>query len=117
MPVRPGPTRASPGGLAGIACAALLALLAPHAASQTQGTAARDIFAAKCASCHADTRQGRIHLDNRRYWQAVARANTRDNLYALVIEGNGYKPPRAGHADLTDPDIRAVVDWMVDPAR
>ncbi|UNK42362.1 c-type cytochrome [Luteimonas sp. S4-F44] len=74
------------------------------------------IFENLCAGCHTSGAGGAPTLDHA-HWDARL-AQGKDTLYKHSIEGftgaAGVMPARGGNPALTDEQMHAVVDWMVD---
>jgi c(7)-type cytochrome triheme protein len=83
--------------------------LVPIAAS---AAAAKDIYAATCAACHASGVAGAPKLGDAAEWQKRLAAGGQAALVQSVLKGKGAMPPRGGNAALTDDEIRAVVQLM-----
>ena len=98
-----------------VARAAVLALflaLAPalaHAQAQRSG---ESIVTAQCAKCHGSGVGGAPKIGDRDAWSARVKAGV-DPLVRSAIKGHGGMPSRGGMADLTDPEIRDAVIYMV----
>jgi cytochrome c5 len=88
-------------------------LAAPFAGSQERSGA--EIVKAQCAKCHAAGTGGAPRIGDKAAW--VPRLNKGVNTLVLIaIRGHGGMPPRGGKADLTDPELRAALLHMFDPA-
>ncbi|MBB3342782.1 c-type cytochrome [Luteimonas sp. RC10] len=74
------------------------------------------IFENLCAGCHTSGAGGAPTLDHA-HWDARL-AQGKETLYKHSIEGftgaSGVMPARGGNPALTDEQMHAVVDWMVD---
>ena len=94
-----------------LACAAAMALTASlpaHSAPRDGGS----IVAAQCANCHAAGLHGAPRLGDSKAWIERTRRGL-DTLQASAIRGHGAMPARGGMADLTDPELRSAIDYMV----
>lgn len=79
-----------------------------HAATpQTQ-------YAERCAHCHTPGISDAPKLGDRAEWTKRLRPGMK-LLYQAAIEGvpNTTMAPRGGHRDVSDADVRAIVDFMV----
>ena len=92
----------------------LLALLSvPARAADT----APELYVGRCAMCHLPGIGGAPKVGDRQEWTRRVRAGI-NSVYRNAIEGIDYSAmtPKAGHTDLTDAQIRAVVDYMLSGA-
>jgi cytochrome c5 len=74
------------------------------------------IYNSTCALCHAAGVAGAPAPGNKEDWAPrIAQGN--DTLYKHAMEGytgaKGMMPPRGGNPKLTDEEIKAAVDYMV----
>lgn len=91
--------------------AALCALAAPSLAQDR--TAAKAIYDATCAGCHASGVLGAPKPGDTAAWQARAKAGGIDGLVKSAIAGTAKgMPPKGGRADLSEAQLRAVVEFM-----
>lgn len=74
------------------------------------------IYAEVCAACHTQGVAGAPRLVASAWEERLAKGT--DTLVRHAIEGYqgsaGYMPPRGGRTDLTDAQVRASVEWMID---
>ncbi|PBJ84056.1 hypothetical protein CMZ84_06265 [Lysobacteraceae bacterium NML93-0399] len=99
--------------------AAATAAAAAAAASQVAYGGTLDgatIYQNLCAGCHTSGAGGAPTLDHQ-HWDARLAQGT-ETLYRHSIDGftgeAGVMPPRGGNPALSDEQMHAVVDWMVD---
>lgn len=94
--------------------AALLA--AEHAAEATSRASGQKVYESFCASCHAT---GSLHapkVGDRQAWSA----HIEHGMHHMVdnaIRGVGSMPPKGGNPRLSDDEIRAAVEYMVEQSR
>lgn len=98
------------------------ATAAPAAPAAAQASAAdpaigKKIYGATCALCHASGVAGAPVPGNKDDWSARI-AQGKETLYQHSIEGftgaKGMMPARGGNPRLTDDEMKAAVDFMVD---
>jgi cytochrome c5 len=89
-------------------CFALAPTLA-HAQAQRSG---EYIVSTQCAKCHGSGVAGAPKIGDREAWSTRVKAGV-DPLVRSAIKGHGAMPSRGGMADLTDPEIRDAVIYMV----
>jgi cytochrome c5 len=90
------------------ACFALAPALA-HAQAQRSG---EYIVSTQCAKCHGPGVAGAPKIGDREAWSTRVKPGV-DALVRSAIKGHGGMPSRGGMADLTDPEIRDAVIYMV----
>lgn len=80
----------------------------------TQAATPQAIYGESCAHCHTPGISGAPRLGDRAEWSKRIRPGFR-LLYRATIDGvpNTAMAARGGHRELSDADIRAVVDFMV----
>ncbi len=115
------PTGAVYAGSTGAAAqAAAKAAALAKAASQVAYGGTRDgkvIFDNLCTACHTTGVGQAPTLDHAHWDQRLAQG--KDTLYKHAIEGytgpdGGIMPPKGGNAGLSEEQIHAAVDWMLD---
>lgn len=87
------------------------------AAANVDATAnGQSVYAALCSACHTRGVAGAPTLD-KAAWEARI-TQGRETLYRHAIEGysggRGFMPPKGGNLGLSDEEVRASVDWMLD---
>lgn len=83
--------------------------------SRTQATPPRSgkqIVDAQCSKCHGTGAGGAPKIGDRDAWVPRAKQGF-DTLVASAIRGHGAMPARGGMADLTDPEMRAAITYML----
>ena len=90
---------------------------APAPAAETENAAGKSVFNKTCALCHAAGVAGAPKPGDKEDW-APRIAQGKDVLYKHAIEGftgaKGMMPPRGGGTALTDDEVKAAVDYMVE---
>ena len=94
----------------------VILLLAISLASPTCLADAKSDFEAKCTACHGFGVAGAPRLDDPENW-APRLDQGLEVLYSNAINGftgqSGVMPPKGGFSDLTDQQLRLIVDYMV----
>jgi cytochrome c5 len=72
----------------------------------------KEIVDAQCAKCHATGAGGAPKIGDRSAWVPRAKMGF-DTLVASAINGHGGMPARGGMANLTDPEMRAAITYML----
>ena len=85
-------------------------------AASAGGGGARDavsIFNSVCGGCHAAGVAGAPKKGDKAAWgPRLAAAKGVDGLVKSAVTGKGAMPPKGGKADLTEAEIKAVVEYM-----
>ncbi len=76
----------------------------------------REVYLSDCASCHDTGLTGAQRLTDTKAWGALIKGG-KEALYKAAIEGSLGGPPRGGNPKLSDADVRAAVDYMVEEAK
>jgi cytochrome c5 len=91
-----------------------------YAAEVTGGETGEETYALKCVTCHATGISGAPILGDKAAWEArIARGMA--TLYSHTINGfegaSGVMPAKGGFPELTDEQVKAAVDYMVEKSR
>ena len=102
------------------AAPAPVAAPAPAAPVVAENTVGKSVFGKVCAMCHAVGAAGAPKPGDKADWgPRIAQGN--DILYKHAIEGfsgaKGLMPARGANAALTDDEVKAAVNYMVDQSR
>ncbi len=76
----------------------------------------KDVYGKTCAVCHATGVGGAPKFANKGDWQARL-AGGKDALVASVVKGKGAMPAKGGNPSLSDGDVKAAVDFMLDAVK
>ena len=80
----------------------------------------KKVFGAVCSMCHASGAAGAPKFGNKDEWGPRI-AQGMDVLYKHALEGftgkKGQMPARGGNPKLTDDEVKAAVNYMVDKAK
>ena len=74
------------------------------------------IYTASCAACHTTGAAGAPKLGDKSTWAPRIKSGA-DTLYTSALKGKNAMPAKGGHANLSDADVKAVVDYMVNEAK
>jgi cytochrome c5 len=93
---------------------------AAPAAAAAENPVGKSVFNKTCAMCHAAGVAGAPKPGDKADWgPRIAQGN--DVLYKHAMEGftgaKGQMPPRGGAPTLTDDEMKAAVNYMVDASR
>jgi cytochrome c5 len=95
-------------------CLALLVFaVATVSASDDVGQA---VYTKSCAACHDSGVMGAPKVGDKAAW-AKLNAEGVDNLTHSAIKGVGKMPPKGGNMKLSDDEVKAAVEYMVDKSK
>ena len=90
---------------------------APAAPAAAENELGKSVFGKTCAMCHAAGVAGAPKPGDKADWGPRI-AQGKDTMYKHAIEGftgaKGLMPARGGSTTLTDDEVKAAVDFMVD---
>jgi cytochrome c len=73
---------------------------------------AEKLYDASCKLCHGTDTMGAPAVGDASAWEAVMKKGM-DKVLVNAIKGTGGMPPKGGNMDLSDADIKDIVDYMV----
>jgi len=73
---------------------------------------AEKMYDASCKLCHATDKMGAPAVGDANAWKSVMEKGM-DKVLVNAIKGTGGMPPKGGNTDLSDADIKEIVDYMV----
>lgn len=73
----------------------------------------KTVYGQTCAACHGTGLAGAPMLGDKASWTSRV-ANGRELLVTSVMKGKGNMPVKAGNPSLTEKDIRAAVEYMLE---
>lgn len=73
------------------------------------------IYNQACMACHMTGAAGAPIRGNDDHW-AERLEQDMDTIYEHAISGIGAMPPKGGHANLSDDEVRAATDFLVEPS-
>ncbi len=85
---------------------------APVLKSKGKGADVAKEYKASCAACHDNEATGAPVLGDKAAWEARIKAGM-DTVYSHAIKGFNGMPPKGGNMNLTDEQVKAIVDYMV----
>lgn len=71
------------------------------------------VYDANCAACH---KMMKPKTGDKAAWAPLI-AQGVDAMTAATIKGKGMMPPKGGHANLSDADVKAAVQYMADKSK
>lgn len=84
----------------------------PQATAEVTMAPGQATYDASCAVCHATDAMGAPAVGDKAAWAAVLEKGI-DNVYHNATNGINGMPPKGGAMDLTDAQLKEVVDYMV----
>ena len=73
----------------------------------------KSIYDRVCYKCHRSGIDGAPKAGNKEEW-APRVAKGKEELLKSVIEGKGEMPPRAKKPELTDDELKAAIDYLLE---
>lgn len=73
------------------------------------------IYSSSCSACHASGAAGAPKLGDKEAWAPRIKSGS-EVLYNSAIKGKKAMPPKGGNVNLSNEDVKAVVDYMVSKA-
>ncbi|PNU20993.1 cytochrome c5 family protein [Geothermobacter hydrogeniphilus] len=74
------------------------------------------IYHKACSVCHNTGIAGAPQLGNKAAWKERIAEGT-DAMTRTAIKGKGAMPARGGHAELSDAEVRAAVEYMMEKGK
>ena len=72
----------------------------------------KEVYDKNCAACHTKGIAGAQKITDKEKWAPLVKQGA-DALTAVVIKGKGAMPPRGGGASLSDADVKAAVEYIM----
>ena len=82
----------------------------PGAAAGQGGEA---VYSKACIACHSTGVAGAPKVGDKAAWEPRL-AQGMDTLVSTALKGKGAMPPKGGHASLSDAEIKAAVEYMLE---
>jgi cytochrome c5 len=89
---------------------------APATPEKVAVAGGRAVYEATCTVCHAAGVAGAPRTGDKAAWAPRIQAGM-DTLYAHSIKGFKAMPPKGGNLKLSDDEVKAAVDYMVERAK
>lgn len=91
---------------------------APEAAEAptTAQVSGEEVYASVCQSCHATGVGGAPVVGDASVWSERLAAGM-EVMYKSALEGKGIMPAKGGNPALSDAQVKAAVDYMIDQSR
>jgi cytochrome c len=70
------------------------------------------LYDASCKLCHGNDTMGAPKVGDASAWSAVMKKGM-DKVLVNAIKGTGAMPPKGGNMDLSDADIKEIVEYMI----
>lgn len=96
--------------------AAAPAPAAPAPAAAASGNKGEAVYQQSCAACHGPGVMGAPKMGDKAQWAPHVAKGT-ETLYNSAINGINAMPPRGGNMSLSDADVKAAVDYMVNASK
>ncbi|TET89671.1 MAG: cytochrome c5 family protein [Sulfurovum sp.] len=77
---------------------------------------AEKMYDASCKLCHATDTMGAPAVGDANTWETVMKKGM-DTVLVNAIKGMGGMPPKGGNMDLSDDDIKEIVEFMINSSK
>ncbi len=74
------------------------------------------VYEKSCAVCHATDAMGAPVVGNKENWAKVLEKGL-DTVYSHAINGFNGMPPKGGNMDLSDDEVKEVVNYMIEKSK
>ena len=88
----------------------------PKDEGKKETSKAEKIYNETCSACHANEAIGAPVVGNKEAWSEVMKKGL-EEVYKNAINGLNTMPPKGGNMDLSDEDVKSVVDWMIQSSK
>jgi len=88
-------------------------VVAQKVAAQSTEYGGHLVYKENCASCHDTGIAGAPQIGDRENWSKHAEHGAHHLMHA-VLEGKGTMPPRGGNPELSDEEIEAAINFILD---
>lgn len=88
----------------------------PTEAEKAPAITGADVYQANCASCHAEGVAGAPKTGDKEAWSGMI-ASGIEQMVQNAITGIGTMPAKGGNPNLSDEDVRAAVEYMIEQSR
>jgi len=88
----------------------------PAKSADSAVSAEQELYEANCALCHASDNMGAPAVGDHEAWSAVI-SKGHDEVLKNAINGTGGMPPKGGNMDLTDAQMKDIVDFMINSSK
>ncbi len=99
----------------GVVAAAAPAATAPAAepAAAAAGQGGEAVYSKACIACHSTGVAGAPKVGDKAAWEPRL-AQGMGTLVSTALKGKGAMPPKGGHANLSDAEIKSAVEYMLE---
>lgn len=98
--------------LAAAAPAAPATAPAPEPAADAAGQSGEAVYSKACIACHSSGVAGAPKVGDKAAWEPRL-AQGMDTLMSTALKGKGAMPPKGGHVNLSDAEIKAAIEYML----
>jgi cytochrome c5 len=110
-------TTAAPAAAPALAAAAPAAAPAPAAAAAPAAASdGKKVYETTCVACHGAGLAGSPKFGDKAAWAPRIKTGM-PTLYETALKGKGAMPPKGGNLSLSDADVKAAVDYMVNASK
>jgi cytochrome c5 len=99
--------------VAAAATAATATAPAAKPATAAAGQGGEAVYGKACIVCHSTGVAGAPKVGDKAAWEPRL-AQGMDTLMSTALKGKGAMPPKGGHASLSDAEIKAAIEYMLE---
>ena len=88
----------------------------PQEETDKKLTRAEKNYNETCMACHANEAIGAPVVGDKELWNERLKLGIQ-TIYNHAINGFNAMPPKGGNMDLTDEEVKAIVDWMINNSK
>lgn len=96
-----------------VAAAAPAAPATAPAAAAAAGQGGEAVYSKACIACHSTGVAGAPKVGDKAAWEPRL-AQGMATLMSTALKGKGAMPPKGGHASLSDAEIKAAIEYMLE---
>jgi cytochrome c5 len=85
---------------------------APEPAADAAGQSGEAVYSKACIACHSSGVAGAPKVGDKAAWEPRL-AQGMDTLMSTALKGKGAMPPKGGHINLSDAEIKAAIEYML----
>ena len=97
----------------GVVAAAAPAAPAAEPAAATAEQGGEAVYSMACIACHSTGVAGAPKVGDKATWEPRL-AQGMDTLVSTAVKGKGAMPPKGGHTNLSDAEIKAAIEYMLE---
>lgn len=77
----------------------------------------KEVYEQTCFACHGTGILNAPKYGDKDAWTALLKEESLEHLYEEAIKGEGAMPPKGGNPNLTDAEVKAAIDYMIEGSK